>query len=383
MRGNDSLIEITLSLLTPYAAYILSDSVGASGVLAVVSAGLYSGWRDPLRMDPATRQTAFGVWSMVIFWLNGLAFVLLGLQFPKLLEAVHGEYPTSKLIVFCAVIAAVTMAAQIAWFFPGAYLPHLLSKHIRRTEVRPGWRVVLVAGWAGLRGAVTLAAALSIPLGLSDGSPFPGRDIVIFLAFGVIAATLLIQGTTTEWLIRKLGLREDGTKQKEERLARIAAVDAGLKALRANESEQAETEAAAALGHVVAEYEQRLAALTAEGESRTHARHRRAAEKRFRILALDAERATVDNLWRRNTSSPTQRSTVPSSNCWTMRIGCSAPCRRRLRKGRLFRNAESRATGSQKGISLGKNHRALAVLAQDAFAVLLLPSDYVFGSALA
>src|SRR5271170_6777258 len=101
------------------------------------------------------------------------------------------------------------MAARLIWFYPGAYLPFVLSARIRQREKRPSWQTVLVGAWAGMRGTVTLAAALSIPLLRPDGSPFPSRDIVIFLAFGVIAASLLLQATTTEWLIHRLGLRED------------------------------------------------------------------------------------------------------------------------------------------------------------------------------
>jgi CPA1 family monovalent cation:H+ antiporter len=299
-RSSDALIEVTVSLLTPYAAYLAAEAVGVSGVLAVVAAGLYSGWRDPLRMDVEARQTTWTVWSVVLFWLNGLAFVLLGLQFPHLLAEVRGEAAIPKLVEYVAVIGGVAMVARIAWFFPGAYLPFLLSAHVRKTDERPSWQAVLVGGWAGMRGVVTLAAALSIPLLLPDGRPFPGRNLVIFIAFGVIAMTLLIQGTTTEWLICSLKLQEDPTRLREEHLARTTAVDAGLAVLRAVEAETQAAEELAALGHVVAEYEHRLASLGAAGETRTHARQRRAAEKRFRSAALDAERAAVDDLWRRN-----------------------------------------------------------------------------------
>jgi CPA1 family monovalent cation:H+ antiporter len=295
---NDPLVEITASLLTPFAAYIAADSVHASGVLSVVLAGLYSGWRDPVKMDAETRQSAWAVWSMLLFWLNGVAFVLLGQQFPRLIATVAGHLTTMQLLVFPGVIAAVVIVARLAWFFPGAYLPFLLSKRIREREEMPSWRAVLVGGWAGLRGAVTLAAALSIPLTLPNGSPFPARDLVIFLACVVIMVTLLLQGTTTEWLIRRLGLQEDGIQQKEELLARTAAVTAGLKCLRAFEKPDRTPEEEAALGHVVAEYEQRISALVAEGETRARARHRRVAEKRYRFAALEAERRTVNSLWR-------------------------------------------------------------------------------------
>jgi CPA1 family monovalent cation:H+ antiporter len=300
VHGSDPLIEITVSLLTPYAAYLAAERINVSGVLAVVAAGLYAGWRDPVRTDVQTRQTVTTVWSTLLFWLNGLAFVLLGLQFPRLFAAVSGHYSLAQLIGFILAIAGVATVARIAWFFPGAYLPFVLSARVRATETRPSWQAVLVGGWAGLRGAVTLAAALSIPLALPDGSPFPYRDLVIFLAFGVIVASLVVQGTTLEWLVRKVGLQEDGLYRKEELVARTAAVVAGLKALRALESAADSPEHGAALGYVVAEYEQRLSTLGAAGETRTNARRRRAAEQRYRMAALEAERGAVNDLWRRD-----------------------------------------------------------------------------------
>jgi Na+/H+ antiporter len=299
--GNtDPLVETTLSLLTPYAAYLASEALQVSGILGIVAAGLYSGWRDPVKMNVETRQTAWTVWSAVLFWLNGLVFLLLGLQFPKLVTAVADRYSTMQLVMFTTVIASVTMGLRLVWFFPGAYLRFACSKKIRADEERPSKRAVLVGAWAGMRGAVTLAAALSIPLVLPDGSAFPGRDIVVFLAGGVVIMTLLVHGTTLAWLIRRLGLREDGMQQNEELLARTTAVDAGLKVLRGFEAALASPEETAALGHVVGEYEQRLSELTAEGETQANARHRLAAERRFRLAALQAERRAIDDLWRQN-----------------------------------------------------------------------------------
>jgi Na+/H+ antiporter len=299
----DPLIEITLSLLTPYAAYLAAEPLGVSGILAVVAAGLYSGWRDPVRMDAATRQTTWTVWMTVLFWLNGLAFVLLGLQFPSLLRAVHGDYSIARLTGFVAVIAGTAMLVRLAWFFPAAHLPFVVSRKVRKNETRPTWQALLVGGWAGMRGTVTLAAALSIPLVFPDGTALRYRDIVIFLAFGVIAATLLVQGTTMSWLICKLGLQEDSTRQTEDQLARTTAVRAGLEALRILESENRTGAKGAALNHVLAEYEARLSELAAAGGSRQHARERRAAEKDFRFAALEAERHAVDDLWKRSVIS--------------------------------------------------------------------------------
>ena len=297
LHASDSMIEVTISLMTPYAAYLLADALGVSGVLAVVAAGLYSGWRDPVRMDVEARQTAYGVWSLLLFWLNGLAFVLLGLQFPRLLAAVSDEFTTLQLLAFTGVVAGTAMAARMIWVFPGTYLPFLIPR-IRRSEKPAPPAAVLVVGWAGMRGTVTLAAALSIPLLLPDGAAFPGRDIVIFLAFGVIAVTLLVQGTTLEPLIRRLGLREDESRPKEERLARMIAVEAGLQVLRAIETSVETPDERAALGHVISEYEQRLAVLTAEGETRRSAHQRRKAGHRYRSAALQAERKAVNDLWR-------------------------------------------------------------------------------------
>jgi CPA1 family monovalent cation:H+ antiporter len=294
---SDPMIEVTLSLMTPYAAYLAAELFGVSGILAVVAAGLYSGWRDPVRMDAETRQTAFGIWSLLIFWLNGIAFVLLGLQFPTLLAAVSGHYSPLQLLGFTGAIAGTAMLARLVWIFPGTYLPFLIPA-IRRKETAAAVSGVFVAGWAGMRGTVTLAAALSIPLFLPNGADFPGRNIVIFLAFGVIAMTLLVQGTTLEPLIHRLGLREDESRPKEDRLARRTAVEAGLKALRELGADATTSEQNAALGSVIGEYEQRLAVLTAGGETRKSAHRRRHANHQYRTAALQAERVALDQLWR-------------------------------------------------------------------------------------
>jgi CPA1 family monovalent cation:H+ antiporter len=297
LRSSDELIEGTLSLMTPYAAYLAAERVGVSGILAVVAAGLYSGWRDPVRMDAQTRQTTTAVWSLVLFWLNGIAFVLLGLQFPSLLSLVGSRYSVFQLVMFTTVVAGTAMAARIAWVFPAAYIPFLFPG-VRKREVRPTSAVVFVVGWAGMRGTVTLAAALSIPLFVDGTTPFPGRDIVIFLAFGVIVASLLIQGTTLEAVIRRLGLREDETRPKEERLARMTAVQEGLKVLRELEKSAETPDHQSAIGLVIAEYEERLSVLTAEGETQKSANRRRHAGHRYQMAALQAERRALDKLWR-------------------------------------------------------------------------------------
>lgn len=300
VRGSDELIEVTLSLMTPFAAYLAAEALHLSAILAVVSAGLYSGWRDPVRTDVETRQTAWAVWSVVLFWLNGLAFVLLGLQLPAILGAVSDAYSPAQLTLFTGGVAATAMVSRLVWVFPGAYLPFLVP-HIRRTEEPPSWQGVLVTGWAGMRGTITLAAALSIPLLQPDGRPFPARDLVIFLAFGVIVVTLLLQGTTLEALICRLGLKADDERLEEERRARLAAVEAGLQSLRATLVDRAlPAEESAAIELIIAEYEYRRTELSGDGESRASATRRRGATRRHRRQALRAERAAIDDLWRRD-----------------------------------------------------------------------------------
>ena len=295
LQSSDPLVEITLSLITPFAAYLAAELIDVSAILAVVAAGLYSGWRDPVRMDVETRQITFAVWRLLLFWLNGIAFVLLGLQFPALLAAVRDHYSIARLFGLTAGISGAAIAARLVWVYAGIYLP-ALTTGVCSKSTRPA--AALVLGWAGMRGTVTLAGALSIPLLLPDGSPFPSRDIVIFLAFGVIAVTLLVQGTTLERLIQRLGLREDTSRAQEERLARTTAVKAGLNALRVLEGQVTTPDHSAALGQVTAEYEHRLSALEAEGETRRSARRRRTAGHQYRLAALLAERSAIDELWR-------------------------------------------------------------------------------------
>ncbi|WP_438483280.1 Na+/H+ antiporter [Oleiharenicola lentus] len=300
VRSSDAFVETSLSLLTPYAAYLAAEKLGLSSILAVVAAGLYSGWRDPIKLSVSARQTSWTVWSVVLFWLNGLAFILLGLQLPGLLTNVLQEFSGTQLLLFTAAVAGTAIISRLVFVFPGAYLPYLLRRKKTPTQTAPSSRSVLAIGWAGMRGTITLAAALSIPVLQADGSPFPGRDIVIFLALGVIVVTLSLQGMTLSSLLCWLKLPVDDTRLKEDRVARIAAVEGGLGSLRSLEQTADSPEEAAALGAVIAEYEHRLAELTAQGETQTSAQKRRKSSRKHRLHALRAERHAVDDLWRRD-----------------------------------------------------------------------------------
>ena len=228
-RISDPPVEVLISLLVPYAAYLPAEQLGVSGVLATVTAGLILGWYAPRIMSSDTRILGFGAWQMTIFVVNGLAFILIGLQIPEVLEALT-EYEPLELAGLGAAVAGAVIAVRMLWVFPATYLPRMLSASLRRRDPAPPPQAVVVLGWAGMRGVVSLAAALALPDVLGNGEPFP-RNLFIFLTFVVIIATLVGQGLTLPWLIRRLGLGDDGSAEHEELHAREAATEAALQRL--------------------------------------------------------------------------------------------------------------------------------------------------------
>ena len=306
---SDGMLEVALSLLTPFAAWLPAEALHVSGILAVAAAGLYNGWSDPLRMSAAVRATAWSVWSMVLFLLEGMVFLLLGLELPRIADALAGEWWTA-LVVYALLVWLAVAVLRIAWVFPGAYLPRVLSRAIREREPAPGWRSVLVVGWSGLRGAVTLAAALAIPHALPDGTPFPARALVVFLAASVILLTLAVQGLSLPWLIRRLGVVDDGRIVDEERAAQIEVARAGLALLRsggvdpggpAGSTGAGEGEPACAeelVARLAAEREERIERLAAEAGRTTPRAARRELERRLRAELLAVERGRAIDLYR-------------------------------------------------------------------------------------
>ena len=224
LRIDDALIEITLSFLAAYAAYLAAENLHLSGVLAVVAAGLYVGRRSPELFSPNTRMQGLAVWGMAVFVLNGLAFILVGLQLPGILDGLSAR-PVPSLVWYAAAVSLTVIAVRVAWTFPGAYLPRLLPS-VRRRELLPPRRDVAVTAWSGMRGAVSLAAALALPVTLPGGSLFPGRDLVLFVTFCVILITLVLQGLSLPLLITGLRVTGDGREHQEEKVARFRAIEA-------------------------------------------------------------------------------------------------------------------------------------------------------------
>jgi CPA1 family monovalent cation:H+ antiporter len=223
-RTSDPTLEIMLSLLAPFAAYLPAEALATSGVLATVTAGLVAGRRAPRVVSPQARLMGQGVWSIVIFTINGFAFMLIGLQLPTIAQGLSA-YPTAELITWAVVISLTVIVARIVWVFPATYLPRAVSAKVRARDPYPPPRAVFVVSWAGMRGAVSLAAALALP------DRFPDRDLVIFLTFCVIVATLVGQGLTLPFVVRRLGLMAGAGEDTEEAHARLAATEAALRRL--------------------------------------------------------------------------------------------------------------------------------------------------------
>jgi Na+/H+ antiporter len=226
-HSEDSLVETAITLLVPYAAWILAERIHASAVLACVVGGLYVGRGFSAAVAPTTRIQARAVWDLLIFVLNGVIFVLIGLQLRAIRDAGLIERP-GRLLLYGAVISAVAVVIRLVWVPLAAVIPRALSPALRRRDPMPPWPVVFLVAWTGMRGIVSLAAALGLPLTTASGAAFPFRDEIIVITFVAILATLVVQGLTLSPLIRWLRLRDDMTLELEEAHARQQAGRAAL-----------------------------------------------------------------------------------------------------------------------------------------------------------
>lgn len=226
-RLDDVPLSIVLTVLLSYAAFAFADGVGASGVLAAVSAGLYSGLRSHEIFDADTRLNAQAFWSTLIFALNALLFVLVGLQFPDVLRNVGEQLSVGEIVGYGLLVSAAVVVLRLIWQF----LPGILGRLVRRASAwSPGqdWREDLLIGWSGMRGAVSLAAALALPFTLDSGAPLDSRSLIIYLTVAVIFVTLVGQGLTLPWVVRRLGLSSHRAWSQDEAAARLAAAQAAL-----------------------------------------------------------------------------------------------------------------------------------------------------------
>ena len=301
-RVRDPSIAIALSLVAPYAAYLLAERTHVSGVLAVVAEGLVLGTLASEVLSATARLEGFGFWQMVVFLLNGTAFLLIGLQLPAVAQR-SCEESWATLLLDAIVVVGAAIAARLAWVTVGGLVTRLLGRFgLNRHRPLP-WRHLFVVGWAGMRGVVSLAAALALPLASGDGGGFPCRDLVVFLTFAVILGTLVLQGLSLPFVIRKLGVAGDGVEEDErEREARIAAATAALAHVRAlGKSGQF---LATATQLVAAEYTDRIRDLhrgraSLIGEAGSEVMHVQGTAA-LRKAGLHRERATLLELHKRH-----------------------------------------------------------------------------------
>jgi Na+/H+ antiporter len=225
-------IEIAISILVPYGTYMAAEAAHASGVLAVVACGLYLSHRSARFFSPAVRIQINAVWDALAFILNGLVFVIIGLQLHYVRENISG-YGWRELLLYAGMFSALLILLRLLWVYPGAYFAYFIRRHVlRQQESAPAFRQVFVVGWTGMRGVIALAAAISLPAALASGAPFPQRNLIIFLTFSAILVTLVLQGLTLPPLIRALGLTGASAFDRERQQARREVLEAALAYLR-------------------------------------------------------------------------------------------------------------------------------------------------------
>jgi len=221
--ARDPRVEITLSLMTPYVAYWIPEHLGGSGVIATVAAGLYVSWNGPLLIPSVTRLQGIFFWDLIIYLIEGMVFLLMGLQARTIIERM-ASYTLREFVAATLLTTFIAIVARFIWVFPGVYVPRWISPSLRRRDPAPPWTYAFTLGITGVRGVVSLAAALAIPFTLADGTPFPYRDLVLFVTFGIIIITLVGLGLILPTIIRWLGLCEFTEAERQQELqAELAA----------------------------------------------------------------------------------------------------------------------------------------------------------------
>jgi monovalent cation/hydrogen antiporter len=283
-------IEIALSIMVPYAAYLAADSIHASGVLSVVACGLYLSRKSSTFFSPSVRLQVWAVWDSLTFILNGLVFVLIGLQLPNVLRGIR-DHNLAQLLVYGLTFSALLIALRVFWIFPGAYVANLLRRRIlHQKEPLPPARQIFIVGWTGMRGVISLAAAIALPQTLANGAPFTQRDLIVFLTFSVILVTLVVQGLTLPPLVRALGMAGTGGRNTEEEQARRLILEAALGYLETvREAEDSALEEI--YDDLEQHYRDRLASLEGDSADTHHGHHNRFVKLSRDLLRVERQTA--------------------------------------------------------------------------------------------
>ena len=297
---NDPKVEIMVSILTPYAAYWPPEQLGGSGVLATVAAGLYISWNGLRLISAATRLQGIFFWDFLIYLIEGLVFLITGLQARAVISGI-GSYSISELALAAAIVSAVVIVARFVWVYPSASVPRWLIPSIRRNDPTPPWQWHFLLGFTGVRGVVSLAAALAIPYTTADGSPFPDRDLILFLTFCVIFVTLVGLGLTLPWVTRVLGLAHAGRRERQEERneefrARRRALEAAIGALDRLTTERRAPESVVRPIRVAETERLKLVDHRSDGD----VRHRKLVDlgDEIELALIGAERDFINDLYR-------------------------------------------------------------------------------------
>ena len=290
-KVNDTMLDITVSILAGFAAYLAAEALHASGVLGAVACGLILGRKQHAEFTARTRLELNAVWNFVEFLLASLVFMLIGLQLRGIVQRLSSQH-LGHLVALAVAVAATLMLSRFIWVFASAWLPRLAFKRLQVLHPIQPWTHHTVISWAGMRGVVSMAAALALP------GNFPGRDTIVFLAFCSIFATLVVQGTTLGWLVRKLDVvePEHAAPEPEEAKARSEIADAALEAVKShlgNHDGTAQTEHSAAATELIDEYETRAERANPQGIDPEEKSDQRIALQRLRLVAIEAARGKL------------------------------------------------------------------------------------------
>jgi CPA1 family monovalent cation:H+ antiporter len=289
-RMDDVFLEVVVALLAPYVAYVFAESLHVSGVLAVVAAGLVRGRHAPVVASAQTRIVSRSLWNVLVFLLNMLVFMLIGMQLWGSIERMD-RFPAGTLMLYGVLLSAVAILVRFAWVYAALYLPRRLAASLRN-EAAPAEAEYFIMSWCGMRGIVSLVAALALPITLADGTPFPYRDAIVFFTFTVIAVTLVLQGLTLPALIRRLRVGADWSLHEERANARNAMSKAAMAAVDAMARQ--EKAAPDLAGRISAEFAEKNAADAATAMTEDQA----LLARRLRHAAIEAERQALIGIWR-------------------------------------------------------------------------------------
>jgi CPA1 family monovalent cation:H+ antiporter len=289
-----TLINVVL-LIVPFAAYLFAESVGVSGVLSAVTAGMLLSRRMSSVVDSGTRIEGRATWEMLLFVLNAFVFLLIGLQLPQIIAGL--EHDLGKFLLDGAIVSVLVIVVRLVWIFAAAYLPRIF-KRVRERDPRPRWQSLFVIGWAGMRGIISLAAALGVSYTAGLGSDVPVRSEIVFITFCVIMVTLVGQGLTLGPIIKLLGVSESSAPRKRETELRVRALEEGIARLHALEATYDTPHEWEIAGRLLGEYEHRIEHLRGklDASDETSEINEIATDRRLQKEALDAERLAINRM---------------------------------------------------------------------------------------